>query len=313
MLDSLYKSYEVVSEGTYVFLCDMKYDLSKWSKNAVDTYDLPSEYMYGAGDIWASHIHPDDREAYHKGIEEIFSGNSSGHDMQYRVCRNDGGYDVCTCRGIVIRDVDGTPDYFVGTIRNHGSQSHVDTLTGLRNQYGFFDDLDSWIKRRAAAYVIIVGISKFSEINEVYGYHFGNRVLQMFARKVFETTGNTGTCYRIDGTKFAIINNSLIVDEVREKYNGFRDYFREVFQVDDKRILLEVNGGALLMDHFDFDSQTVYACLNFAYGESKTRRQGDLVLFENDLNENNRHRLEKLHKIRSRQRRFSDGRTIHTE
>ena len=299
MLDSLYKSYEVVSEGTYVFLCDMKYDLSKWSKNAVDTYDLPSEYMYGAGDIWASHIHPDDREAYHKGIEEIFSGNSSGHDMQYRVCRNDGGYDVCTCRGIVIRDVDGTPDYFVGTIRNHGSQSHVDTLTGLRNQYGFFDDLDSWIKRRAAAYVIIVGISKFSEINEVYGYHFGNRVLQMFARKVFETTGNTGTCYRIDGTKFAIINNSLIVDEVREKYNGFRDYFREVFQVDDKRILLEVNGGALLMDHFDFDSQTVYACLNFAYGESKTRRQGDLVLFENDLNENNRHRLEKLHKIRA--------------
>jgi EAL domain-containing protein (putative c-di-GMP-specific phosphodiesterase class I) len=53
------------------------------------------------------------------------------------------------------------------------------------------------------------------------------------------------------------------------------------------------------MDHFDFDSQTVYACLNFAYGESKKRRQGDMVIFENDLNENNRHRLEKLHKIRA--------------
>ena len=299
MLDSLFRSYEVVSEGTYVFLCDMKYDLSRWSKTAVDTHHLPSEYMYGAGDIWESHIHPDDREAYHKGIDEIFSGNSAGHDMQYRVCKEDGGYDVCTCRGIVIRDVNGEPDYFVGTIRNHGSQSHVDTLTDLRNQYGFFEDLDSWINRRAAAYVIIVGISKFSEINEVYGYHFGNRVLQMFARKVFETTGNTGACYRIDGTKFAIISNSLIEDEVREKYNGFRDYFREAFQVDDKRILLEVNGGALLMDHFDFDSQTVYACLNFAYGESKKRRQGDMVIFENDLNENNRHRLEKLHKIRA--------------
>jgi EAL domain-containing protein (putative c-di-GMP-specific phosphodiesterase class I) len=277
----------------------MKYDLSRWSKTAVDTYHLPSEYMYGAGDIWSSHIHPDDREAYHKGIDEIFSGISAGHDMQYRVCKEEGGYDVCTCRGIVIRDVNGEPDYFVGTIRNHGSQSHVDTLTDLRNQYGFFEDLDSWINRRAAAYVIIVGISKFSEINEVYGYHFGNRVLQMFARKVFETTGNTGACYRIDGTKFAIISNSLIEDEVREKYNGFRDYFSEAFQVDDKRILLEVNGGALLMDHFDFDSQTVYACLNFAYGESKKRRQGDMVIFENDLNENNRHRLEKLHKIRA--------------
>jgi hypothetical protein len=30
--------------------------------------------MYGAGDIWENHIHPEDREAYHKGIEELFSG-----------------------------------------------------------------------------------------------------------------------------------------------------------------------------------------------------------------------------------------------
>ena len=299
MLDTLFKSYEVVSEGTYVFLCDMKFDLSRWSKNAVDTYGLPSEYMYAAGDIWESCIHPEDREAYRRGIDEIFSGNSFGHDMQYRARKLNGDYDVCTCRGVVIRDSNGEPDYFVGTIRNHGSQGHIDTLTGLRNQYGFFDDLNSWIKRKAVAYVIIVGISKFSEINEVYGYHYGNRVLQAFARKVFDTTGNTGTCYRIDGTKFAIISNSYNVDEIKERYNSFRNYFREVFQVDDKRILLEVNGGALLMDHFDFDSQTVYACLNYAYSESKTRRQGDLVIFENDPNENNRHRLEKLHKIRA--------------
>ena len=299
MLDALFTSYDVVSEGTYVYLCDMKYDLSRWSKNAVDTYGLPSEYMYGAGDIWANCIHPDDREAYHKGIEDIFSGNTSGHDMQYRARKPDGTYDVCTCRGIVIRDLMGTPDYFVGTIRNHSTQGHIDTLTGFRNQYGFFDDLKGWIKRKAECYVLIVGISKFSEINEVYGYHFGNRVLQLFARKVFETTGNTGTCYRIDGTKFAVISNSLNFDDILERYLRFRNYFRESFKVEDKSILLEVNGGALKVDNFNVDSQTVYACLNFAYGESKTRHQGDMVVFHNDLNENNRFRLEKLHDIRA--------------
>ena len=299
ILDSLYKSYEVVAEGTYVYLCDMKYDFSKWSKNAVDTYGLPSEYMYGAGDIWENCIHPDDRDAYHKGIDEIFSGNAAGHDMQYRARKTNGEYDVCTCRGTVIRDLFGEPDYFVGTIRNHGTQGHIDTLTGFRNQYGFFDDLDSCIKRQASIHVIVVGISKFSEINEVYGYHFGNRVLQLYARKVFDTTGNTGSCYRIDGTKFAVISNSTSLDEIQEKYRNFRNYFREVFQVDDKRIMLEVNCGAIHVDHFDIDSQTVYACLNFAYGESKTRHQGDIVFFHNDLNENNRQRLEKLHAIRA--------------
>jgi len=298
-VDALFASYDVVSDGTYVYLCDMRYDFSRWSKNAVDKYGLPSEYMYGAGDIWENCIHPDDREAYRKGIEDIFAGNTSGHDMQYRVRRPDGIFDVCTCKGIVIRDNTGVPDYFVGTIRDHSTQGHIDTLTGFRNQYGFFDDLSGWIKRKAECYVLIVGISKFSEINEVYGYHFGNRVLQLYSRKIFETTGNTGTCYRIDGTKFAVISNSLNFDDILESYQKFRTYFRESFQVDDKRILLEVNGGALRVDNFTVDSQTVYACLNFAYGESKTRHQGDLVVFHNDLNENNRFRLEKLHDIRA--------------
>ena len=299
MLDTLFKSYDVVSEGTYVYLCDMKYDFSKWSKNAVDIYGLPSEYMYGAGDIWENCIHPDDRDAYHKGIEEIFSGNASGHDMQYRARRTDGEYDVCTCRGVVIRDLFGEPDYFVGTIRNHGTQGHIDTLTGLRNQYGFFDDLNGFIKRKAFAYIFIIGISKFSEVNEVLGYHFGNRVLQMFARKLFEFTGNSGSCYRIDGTKFAVISAVATAEHLQEKYDELRNFLREGFQVDDKKVMLEINCGALKLDRFEFDSQTVYACLNYAYTESKTRSQGDLVFFQNDVNEDNRQRLEKLHAIRA--------------
>lgn len=298
-LDALYKAFEMVSEGTYVYVCDMKYDYSRWSKNAVDTFGLPSEYMYGAGDIWENHIHSDDRAAYHKGIDEIFSGIASAHDMQYRAQRATGEYDVCTCRGIVMRDPSGEPEYFVGTIRNHGIQSQIDTLTGLRNQYGFFEDLDVYIKRQAEIRVLLLGISKFSEINEMYGYHFGNRVLQRYARSVFKMIGNAGHCYRIDGTKFAIISNTLSIPELREKFDHFRAFLHENFKVDGQAILLDLNCGALNVDSFDIDSQTVYACLNYANTESKLRHQGDLVEFHNDLNEKNHQRLEKLHSIRA--------------
>ncbi|MBR3742041.1 MAG: EAL domain-containing protein [Clostridia bacterium] len=307
MLDMLFKSFEVVSEGTYVYLCDMKYDLSRWSKSAVDAYGLPAEYMYGAGDIWENHIHPEDREAYHKGIEEIFSGNASGHDMQYRARRTTGEYDVCTCRGVVIRNPLGEPDYFAGTIRNHGIQGHVDTLTGLRNQYGFFEDLDGCIKRNAEVCVALFGINKFSEFNEMYGYHFGNRVLQRYARKVFELTGNMGHTYRIDGTKFAVISGTLSIPEVREQYNRFRALLHEGIEVDGKRILLDLHCGALRVDNFEIDSQTAYACLNFAYEESKTLRKGDMVEFQSDLNERNHRRLEQLHAIRASIKRGYKG------
>ncbi len=298
-LDMLFKSFEVVSEGTYVYLCDMKYDFSRWSKNAVDTFGLPAEYMYGAGDIWEDHIHPEDRAAYRKGIDEIFSGIAADHDMQYRAKRVTGEYDVCTCRGVVIRDPAGEPDYFAGTIRNHGIQGHIDTLTGLRNQYGFFEDLDSYIKRSSGISVILFGISKFSEINEMYGYHFGNRVLQLYARAVFEETGNTGHPYRIDGTKFAVISNTLTIAEMQEKYNRFRAFLHENFIVDGRQVLLDLNCGALRVDSYDIDSQTVYSCLNFAYQESKIRKQGDLAEFRGGMNEDNHQGLEKLHAIRT--------------
>ena len=307
MLDSLYKSFETVAEGTYVYLCDMKYDYSRWSKAAVDTYGLPGEYMYGAGDIWENQIHPEDREAYHKGIDDIFSGNAAGHDMQYRARRVTGEYDVCTCRGVVIRDPAGEPDYFAGTIRNHGIQGHIDTLTGLRNQYGFFEDLEGYIKRNTEVSVILFGISRFAEINEMYGYQFGNRVLQCYSRSAFETVGNTGHIYRIDGTKLAVISNTLSVEELQAVYNRFRTYLHEEFTVDGKKILLDLNCGALRTDTCDIDSKTVYECLNYAYEESKMRRKGEMVEFSSGLNEDSHQRLEKLHVIRESITRGFEG------
>ena len=307
MLDALFRAFETVAEGSYVFLCDMKYDYSRWSKNAIVTFGLPSEYMYGAGDLWENQIHPEDREAYHKGIEEIFSGNAAAHDMQYRARRTDGEYDVCTCRGIVIRDPSGEPDYFAGSIRNHGQQGHIDTLTGLRNQYGFFEDLESWIGKETGISVLLFSISRFSEINEMYGYHFGNRVLQRYARVVLKATGNLGHAYRIDGTKFALISHALSVEELEENYEQFRTYMYEGFQVDGRKILLNLNCGALRVEASNIDSQTVYSCLNFAFEESKLRHQGDLVEFRNDLNEDNRQRLEKLQAIRASIMRGCEG------
>ena len=298
-LDMLFNALSIAAEGAYVFLCDMQYDYSRWSKLAVDTFGLPSEYMYAAGRIWEENVHPDDRETYHAGIGSIFAGKADGHDMQYRAMKADGEYTVCTCRGIVMNNDDGKPEYFGGIIRNHGQQWNVDPLTGLRNQYGFFEDLQYGIRRKVPMRICLIGISKFSEINEVYGYHFGNSVLQHFGRYLFEHVGNTGCAYRLDGTRFAVMSTTLSIEEIKMLYEMLRRFFREQFVIDDRSVILDLNAGLLTADHFDIDDQTVYACLNFAYNMSKVRMQGDLVEFYNNLTDENKHRLEKLHAIRA--------------
>ena len=298
-LDSLFESYSLIADDTYVFLCDMKYDYSRWSKELVDTFGLPSEYMYYAGRIWEEHVHPEDRHAYHEGVEAVFSGKQAGHDMQYRVLRPDGECDLITCRGIVVTDGDGRPMYFGGAIRNHSQKTHIDSVTGLRNQYGFFSDLQSHIRNRTPIKMGMCGIAKLSEVNEVYGYDAGNKVLQHLGRYLMENVTNRGGTYRLDGSRFAVISKMQSEDEFAHLYDVVRAHFREGVDLDGKEIVLDLNAGMLVLDDFNVDDQTVYSCLNFAYQESKINKRGDLVRFNNELTGENRKRLEMLHAIRS--------------
>lgn len=297
-LDSLFEAFSIIAEGTYVYLCNMKYDYSRWSESAVTTFGLPSEYMFAAGDIWEEHIHPEDRDSYHNSIEAIFSGSDNGHDMQYRARKPDGEYEVCTCRGVVVRDENGEPEYFGGAIRNHGAQGQMDTLVGLRNQYGFFEDLKGHILKNHTVCISMVGLAHFTEINEIYGYLFGNQVLQRFGRYLFDGTGNRGHVYRLDGTKFAIITSTMSAKELTADYEKLRTHFRDGFEIDGRHIILDLNAGLFTLDNFSIDVQTVYTCLNFAYSESKLRRQGDMVEFFTDSNGEDKKRLEKLNVIR---------------
>ena len=298
ILDRLFEAFSVISDSSFVFICDLKHDYSRWSKTGVEYFGMPSEYMYHAGDAWTEKIHPDDKATYVQSIDALFSGESFAHNMQYRAQKPNGEYDVCTCRGIVLRDTDGVPDYFCGSITNHNIHSHIDRLTGLRNQYGFFEDIQWALDRKKPGSIVLIGISKFSEINEIYGYDFGNKVLQTVGRYLFESAGNTGMVYRLDGTKFAIMTK-ISSEEIERRYSQFRTAFRAGTSVDDKYVILDLNAGYITVDNFTVDHRTVYACLNYAYSESKLRRQGDIVEFSNDLNDENKHRLEKLHVIRA--------------
>ncbi|MCR4597760.1 MAG: GGDEF and EAL domain-containing protein [Acetatifactor sp.] len=298
-LDSLFEAFAIVAEGKYVYLCDLDYDYSRWSSSAVDAFGLPDEYMYEAGGIWENYIHPEDRDAYRISIEEIFSGQSQGHDMQYRARKRDGEYVVCTCRGVVIRDPQGKPKYFGGAIRNQGIHANIDTLTGLRNLYGFFEDLKIHIDRETPVNIIMIGISNFTEINEMYGYHFGNLVLQKFGRYLMEFVANNGCVYRMDGTKFGVISSSKSIETLKRGYQIFRERFQRGFKVDDVFLSMRLNAGLLELDNFEIDDQTAYACLNFSYGESKIRRQGEPVEFSMEMTEGNQGYLEKIQVIRN--------------
>ncbi|MDE6730506.1 MAG: GGDEF and EAL domain-containing protein [Oscillospiraceae bacterium] len=298
-LDELFRVFSAIADSNYVYLCDMQENYSRWSKKAVDFFDLPSEYMYNAGQIWEAYIHPDDRENYHRSIDAIFSGEDSGHKMQYRAKARDGSYAVCTCRGFVISDDDGNPEYFGGAIKNHDVINYIDNMTGLRSLYGFFDDLKTMFWKHEKNVILLVGINGFSNINDIYGYRFGNSILRKLGRLLTEIFADSGEVYRMDGTKFAVISPDLSPEKVSMMYKKLKDQVAHDFYAQGEHISLSLNAGIVNVDNFDISNETVYSCLKYAYYKSKNHRLGEPIVYVDDLNDTNRTMIEKLNVVRN--------------
>ena len=298
-LDSLYGAFAIMANGAYTYLTDIKHNYSRWSKEAVDYFGLPSEYMENAGDVWMENVHPDDRAAYAASIKELFGGKVSEHNLQYRARTKDGKYIVCTCRGVVIRDENGEPDYFGGTIKNNDTLSYFDDISNFRSLYGFLEDLQSAQWKGESIQIMLLGINEFSRLNDIYGYTFGNRVLQEFAKMIDTEAHGMGEWYRMDGTKFAIVCKKSSVDDLKNLYKRIQYNSIHDFMVDGNRIVLSFVAGAINLDSLEVSAETVYSCLRFAYYESKNNHLGELFVLKNNVNDDKRFAIERINVIRN--------------
>ena len=113
-LDSLFGALHTVAGGGYIYLCDMRYDYSRWALSLIDDFGLKSEYMYHADKIWEDYVHPDDLQAYREAIQTTFHGSGSVIPLVYRIKKPDGSYVALTTRGFIMTDADGAPVYFGG-------------------------------------------------------------------------------------------------------------------------------------------------------------------------------------------------------
>ena len=298
-LDSLYEAFSILADGAYTYIADIKHNYSRWSKKAVEYFGLPGEYMEDAGNVWMENVHPDDRAAYAASIKELFGGKVSEHNLQYRARTKDGKYIVCTCRGVVIRDENGEPDYFGGTIKNNDTLSYFDDISNFRSLYGFLEDLQSAQWKGESIQIMLLGINEFSRLNDIYGYTFGNRVLQEFAKMIDTEAHGMGEWYRMDGTKFAIVCKKSSVDDLKNLYKRIQYNSIHDFEVDGNRIVLSFVAGAINLDSLEVSAETVYSCLRFAYYESKNNHLGELFVLKNNVGDDKRFAIERINVIRN--------------
>lgn len=292
---SIFDALEETSRRRYIFACNMQTGVSRWSRQITEDFDMPGGYFENADTTWGRLLHPEDRVRYEEDIRAIFNGEKDDHRLDYRVLDRDGNYVMCTCRGKVVRGKDGEPDLFAGAILNHGITDLVDATTNLYNVYSFLQEIR---KRNGEKWLIMeIGINRFSIVNDVYGYAFGDRVLKRFAENLTSIVGERGTVYRMDGAKFAVIFHDIDLD-VEEIYSRIQHVTKYDMIIEGNHIPLTVSCGVVKTDHMDTGEYTIQASASYALEKSKHSNHGELVFFQDEFQEYSRTTLELLDVMR---------------
>lgn len=291
----------------YIYACNMRTNMSRWSANAVKEFNLPGEYMLDAGNIWLQRIHPDDREAYIRDIEAVLSGKKPYHNLQYRALNAKGFYVMCTCDGYVLKGKGDEPDIFVGTITNHGVIDTIDPVTNLGNTFRFLDYITEMQQKQKPLDILVIGISEFHVINDSYGYEAGNIVLHNFAQQVLKLLPQGVQFFRLNGVKFAFVMQSASREDIKQLYDKVTGVANNELYFGHSQAKLYFGAAAV---HYENDTNAITPLLSeldYYIKMSKHENNGEFIYVDEEYNKKAKRRMAILRDVKASLLNNCDG------
>lgn len=277
--NELFEAFASASDNVLIYVCDMKTDISRWSKAAVDYFGLPGEYLENAGNVWAQYVHPDDLSVYTDDITGVFSGTKKYHDCQYRARNASGDYVWVECKGSVIRDADGNPIIFAGLMTRIDGQSKYDSLTGLltTHEMHYFDFASQ------PGIALLIGIDGFRKIISNYGYNTGDEILIKFSREVGDLCKPGWKVLRFGGDEFLVIAFASNLQEIRDFYAELCRKTDIVKLEDERKVGLSISAGGVLFPQDADTRESLINKLEHSLEYAKNNHRGHLVFFSEEI------------------------------
>ncbi|MFJ8065728.1 diguanylate cyclase domain-containing protein [Psychrobacillus sp. NPDC096426] len=90
-------------------------------------------------------------------------------------------------------------------VDDYKERSYTDALTKLKNRRYFEKITKRWKYSQYSFSVIMFDIDHFKDVNDTYGHHTGDEVLQYVSTKMLEVVRENDVCIRLGGEEFIIL------------------------------------------------------------------------------------------------------------
>jgi len=119
---------------------------------------------------------------------------------------------------------------------------HTDSLTQLKNRTALLEDKH----QQNGLALILINIDRFSQINDIFGEKFGNKVLIAFSKLLQENLKAHQNCevYRLGGDEFVILSHEKNTKKLTKNIAGIVKYINEHhLAIDEQEISLSITVG----------------------------------------------------------------------
>ena len=303
--DDLFDIFSSQNEGWYSFYADYTHNTVHWSQEIVDLLGLPSRVMNNdeALSLYLSYIHPEDLDGYMSEVKKMMDGEIDELNIPYRLKTKSGEYITVGTYSKFIRDEEGKPVFYAGSVVNFHKMNFIEPTTGLYTTVKMIDMMDTYFREHKGYFLLIFGIRDLSSINNKYGYIAGNQVLHAVAN-VAMAYKNGATVYKLEGTKFAMLKSFDLDDpSIREygskEFDNIQKQLSQGIKVDNTIIYVNIYGGAVYTNEKGITPNTVYTSALFALSKAKDNNSSDaLNIFNQSWLEEARHQLSLYESIR---------------
>ncbi|WP_083922476.1 EAL domain-containing protein [Deinococcus aquatilis] len=211
-------------------------------------------------------------------------------------------------RGAVVSFADVTEAYRMR--QQLERQAHEDELTGLPNRRVFNWSLEQLAREpQTKTAVLLLDIDQFKAVNDTFGHHVGDALLQAVARRLIKVCEGRGTVIRLAGDEFGVLLPISSPAEADAMANLLIDRLRETLTVADMEFHISICVGICISSDEGGTASELYRQVDLALHEAKRNGPGRWCQFTPGLSATQQRRVQ----LERRLRAALHTRTPHTQ
>ena len=190
----------------YLYVYDLQNNTMELSESAVDRFMISGNVINDVTNILLQVVYEEDRKMLQEHLTAICEGKEKVHNLHHRWLDKEGRPVWINCRGIVIDDSQGKPQYLVGCLNETGNQRRADNVTGLLGGLEFNAYMRSQKKHLSKGFLMHIGIDDFGAINSSRGAAYGNHILKSVADCMKECLSDKQRIYHLVADQYVIVD-----------------------------------------------------------------------------------------------------------